>query len=48
MNGISWSANRVAYLIRGFQSGNVQQYAYVFLIGTFLIVALALSQYINF
>jgi len=48
MNGLSWTANRVAYLIRGFQSGNVQQYAYVFLIGTFLIVVLALSQYINF
>lgn len=42
MNGLAAVTNKVAYAIRGFQSGQIQQYAYVFLLGTLLIAALAL------
>ena len=38
MNGIAYITQRAAYLIRGLQSGQVQQYAFVFLLGTLLIV----------
>lgn len=40
MNGIACLAQRAAYLIKGLQSGQVQQYAFVFLLGTLLIVLL--------
>lgn len=40
MNGMASATQWVALAIRGFQSGQVQQYAFVFLIGTLLIVLL--------
>lgn len=38
LNGLANGANRISYLIRGFQSGEVQQYAYVFLVGALVLV----------
>ena len=40
MNGIASSTQWVAVKIKGFQSGQIQQYAYVFLLGTLLIAFL--------
>ena len=40
MNGMAYVTQQVAYAIRGLQSGQVQQYAFVFLLGTLLIVLL--------
>ena len=40
LNGLASGSHRLSYLIRGFQSGEVQQYAYVFLIGALAIVLL--------
>lgn len=40
MNFLAWGTERTSYSIRSLQSGNVQQYAFVFLIGTLLIVSL--------
>lgn len=40
MNGMAYVTRQVAWAIRGFQSGQIQQYAFVFLIGTLLIVLL--------
>lgn len=40
MNGMALVSQKVAFAIRGLQSGQIQQYAFVFLIGTLLIVAL--------
>lgn len=40
MNGMAFVTQRISYAIRGFQSGQIQQYAFVFLIGTLLIVLL--------
>lgn len=42
MNGMAFATQQSARLIRGFQSGQVQQYAFVFLCGTLLIAALML------
>ncbi len=42
LNGLAWSAQRLSYAIRGLQSGQIQQYAYVFLLGTLIIVVLVL------
>lgn len=40
MNGMAFVTQQAAYLIRGLQSGQIQQYAFVFLIGTLLLVLL--------
>ncbi len=40
LNGIASMTQRFSYAIRGFQSGQIQQYAFVFLLGTLLIVLL--------
>lgn len=40
MNGRAFVTQRLACAIRGFQSGQIQQYAFVFLIGTLLLVLL--------
>ena len=40
MNGLAWGANKLAYVIRRLQNGQVQQYAWVFLVGTIVIIAL--------
>lgn len=42
MNGIASSTQWVAVKIKGFQSGQIQQYAYVFLLGTLLVAALVI------
>ncbi len=43
MNFLAWSTQEASFSIRGFQSGRIQQYAYVFLVGAlFIIVALLL------
>lgn len=42
MNGIANLSQRTAYVIRGFQSGQIQQYAYIILLGTLLIAFLIL------
>ena len=42
MNFLAWGANRVSYDIRGLQSGQVQQYAYVFVLGALLLVIIAI------
>ena len=38
LNGLASGSHRVSYLIRGFQSGEIQQYAYVFLVGALVLV----------
>jgi len=38
MDGLSWVANKVSDKIRGFQSGQIQQYAFVFVSGVILLV----------
>lgn len=43
MNGLAWITNWTSVKIRGFQSGQVQWYAYVFLLGTLLITILAIA-----
>lgn len=40
MNGAACLTQKISCAIRGFQSGQIQQYAFVFLIGTLLIVLL--------
>ena len=40
MNGMAYITQRVSYAIRGLQSGQIQQYAFVFLVGTLLLVLL--------
>ena len=40
LNGMASVTQRVSYAIRGLQSGQIQQYAIVFLLGTLLIVLL--------
>lgn len=40
MNGMAFITQRVSLAIRGLQSGQIQQYAFVFLLGTLLIVLL--------
>ena len=40
LNGMAGVTQRLSCAIRGFQSGQIQQYAFVFLIGTLLIVLL--------
>ena len=40
MNGISWVTNQASDRIKGFQSGQLQQYAWVFVAGA---LALALT-----
>ena len=42
MNFLAWGANRVSYDIRGLQSGQVQQSAYVFVLGALLLVIIAI------
>ncbi len=37
MNGISWVANAVSYRIRGFQSGQLQKYGFVFISGVLIL-----------
>jgi NADH-quinone oxidoreductase subunit L len=41
-NFLAWSANATGEEIRGLQSGQVQQYAYVFLLGTLALIILLL------
>jgi NADH-quinone oxidoreductase subunit L len=41
-NFLAWSANTTGEEIRGLQSGQVQQYAYVFLLGTLALIILLL------
>lgn len=40
MNGMACATQRISCAIRGFQSGQIQQYAFVFLLGTLIIVLL--------
>lgn len=40
MNGMACVTQRLSCAIRGFQSGQIQQYAFVFLLGTLIIVLL--------
>jgi NADH-quinone oxidoreductase subunit L len=42
MNGMAATTQWVSLKIKGFQSGQVQQYAYVFLLGTLVITLLVL------
>ncbi|MPN07396.1 hypothetical protein SDC9_154666 [bioreactor metagenome] len=42
MNGLGWLTTRTSGAVRGFQSGSVQWYAWVFLLGTLLITILAI------
>ena len=42
MNGLAWITNRTSEAIKGFQSGSVQWYAWVFLLGTLLITVFAI------
>ena len=42
MNGLALVTNRMSLAIRGLQSGQVQQYAFVFLVGLLLITGLGL------
>jgi len=38
MNGIAWVAQTVSFRIRGFQSGQLQKYAFVFVSGVIALV----------
>ncbi len=42
MNGLAWVAQKTSYAIRSLQSGQIQQYAFVFLLGTLIILVLVL------
>lgn len=42
MNGLGWLTTRGSEVVKGFQSGSVQWYAWVFLFGTLLITILAI------
>jgi NADH-quinone oxidoreductase subunit L len=42
MNGLAWITNRTSDAIKGFQSGSLQWYAWVFLLGTLLITLFAI------
>ena len=42
MNGLGWLTTRGSEAVKGFQSGSVQWYAWVFLFGTLLITILAI------
>jgi NADH-quinone oxidoreductase subunit L len=42
MNLLSWITNKTSLEIKSFQSGNVQQYAWVFILGVLSIVALTI------
>ncbi len=42
MNGLAWITNRASDAIKGFQSGSLQWYAWVFLLGTLLITLFAI------
>ena len=42
MNFLAWGTNRVSYDIRAFQSGQVQQYAYVFVFGALVLAIIAI------
>jgi NADH-quinone oxidoreductase subunit L len=39
-NMLAWATNAISFQIRGFQSGEIQQYAYVFLVGALAIILL--------
>lgn len=39
-NFLAWGTNSLSFQIRGLQSGSVQKYAYVFLFGTLLLLAI--------
>ncbi len=39
-NFLAWGTNALSFQIRGFQSGSVQKYAYVFLLGTLALLAI--------
>lgn len=41
-NFLAWSANATSDEIRGLQSGQIQQYTYVFLLGTLALILLLL------
>ena len=38
MNMLAWSTQNVSIAIRGLQSGSIQQYTYVFLLGILVII----------
>jgi len=42
MNGMALVTQKVSWAIRGLQSGQVQQYAFIFLLGTLIVVLLLL------
>jgi NADH-quinone oxidoreductase subunit L len=42
INGIGLITQKISVKIKGFQSGQVQQYAYVFLVGTLIIAAIVI------
>ena len=35
---LAWGTNKLGFCIRGFQSGSVQKYAYIFLVGTLILL----------
>ena len=37
MDGLAWVTNRISFAIRGLQSGNIQFYVWVYLIGVLLL-----------
>ena len=37
-NFLAWGTNSLSYAIRGFQSGRVQQYAWVFFVGVLIVI----------
>ena len=42
MDGLAYVTNRMSVAVRGLQSGQIQQYAFVFLLGTVVITVLVL------
>ena len=42
MNSLAWGANKASDDIKGLQSGQVQQYAYVFVLGALVLAFIAI------
>jgi NADH-quinone oxidoreductase subunit L len=45
MNGLAWLTDSLSTLIKGLQSGKVQDYALFFFIGLFILAALAVHYF---
>ncbi len=40
MDGMAWVTQRISFAIRGLQSGNIQLYVWIYLVGVILLGAI--------